>query len=94
MVRHSDINRVARCTAEDGVTPEAVELAERRIMPLLTNWRLMDYDLKRLLVSCYLQGIRDLAETAVNRSKEFSELLSSGGGERRIPHVGRDSGFF
>jgi len=65
----SDVNRVVACTVDDGITPAMIDAAERRVMPLLVNLRLMDFDLKRLLVSCYLQGVRDLAETLVNKGE-------------------------
>lgn len=49
-------------------TPEAASaLAWRRVQSFARWWYLLDFDLKRLLVSCYLQGVEDAA-TAVARN--------------------------
>ena len=57
---------VARLCVEDGATDKAIQVAKRRTFYLLDNWRLMDYSMERLLVSCYFQGLRDMAETIIN----------------------------
>lgn len=56
---------VIRLSKEDGVDENLIHVAGARISPLLRNLPLLDYDLKRALVSAYLQGCRDMAETVV-----------------------------
>lgn len=52
---------------EDEVTPAQIDVAKRRVMPHLMNFHIVDWNLQTLLVACYLQGCRDLAETMVTR---------------------------
>ena len=44
--------------------PSAVRLAKSRCKFMLENLHMIDYDLKRLVISAYLQGATDMAEAA------------------------------
>jgi hypothetical protein len=54
-----------RWSPEDGITPEVVRIATNRTRSILHNWRLMDFDITRLLVSAYCQGMHDMATSVI-----------------------------
>ncbi len=66
---------VVHLSLDDGATPETIAIADRRTMILLHEWRLMDYDMKRLLVSCYFQGIRDMAQAVIENPGFLAERI-------------------
>ncbi len=63
---------VIPCSPADGITPAVVRIAASRTRPLLLNWHLMDHDIRRLLVSAYLQGCRDTAEAVARDTSSLT----------------------
>lgn len=60
----------------DNETPEyATTLAGRRTAFMLEHMRLLDFDLRRLLISAYLQGVNDTVQVAM--TGKMNELFGS-----------------
>ena len=58
----------------EGLTPEMIGVANKRTMPLLASLNMLDFDLRQLAASCYLQGIRDFADTMASRPELFKRM--------------------
>lgn len=52
---------------KDEVPLGSMELAKRRIQPHLLHLQLVGYDLAMVMAHCYLQGVRDMAETLIQK---------------------------
>jgi hypothetical protein len=58
-------NRSWRVAFDD--PPSMVRVAQQRTRFMLIEFRAIDFDLHRLVVSAYLQGVRDTALVAFNQ---------------------------
>jgi hypothetical protein len=76
--------QVVRWSEGDGITPAAIDVAHRRVFNILNHWRLMDYDLERLLVSCYFQGVHDMAGAAISKPECLTTPLPEEPAEYQI----------
>jgi hypothetical protein len=47
--------------------PSMVRVAEQRTRSMLIEFRAINFDLHRLVVSAYLQGVNDAAQVAFNQ---------------------------
>ena len=66
----------------ESAPPNIIAIAKKRVDPLLRNWKMMDYDIVRLVVSCYLQGCEDTATACANR---FPNLVFGEPAEQPVP---------
>lgn len=57
---------------DNDLPPGTIPVAMLRVGSFLDHWRMLDFDLKRLMVSCYLQGFEDAANVAA----KFPEVLN------------------
>jgi hypothetical protein len=51
---------------EDEINDIQIKIAERQALLHLHNWRLIDFDIKQLLVNVYLQGLHDMSIAIIN----------------------------
>lgn len=54
-------------TLFNGLPPEMICCAERRVLPHLHNLNLAGFDISIAMRNAYLQGARDSMETLINR---------------------------